>query len=474
MTAPSAASASAVALSFSPLNATTPIFSLPDEILLDIFEMAGAEDACALLCLSRTAKRFNDLLQASITPWRAAYLARYNYPKPLPYPPTPWWCVELKERMFTERTMRDSNPDVTFTGALCDVLMGLMRDVSVRAVDEVVMREAEVGDVQVAIANILHPPYNPRLSNGDRCFEALLHSPAFLHLYRHCAAQPLCNRYNNRPVSNGRTWRPHPRSVVFNQALCRLHLLRVDAKADRGWLRVMVYCRQWMWPETPFRRDGTVAWSQVDAIGTLMYLNILDLVKNGQNEWRSALRPLAGIHQIRGVASPNPVDWAGVAGVWHGAYAFMHYPDWVTLNEPDMSGLTPAHLRYYEENVGDMVEMVTQVVSSEADIQAHAPAGMTPRSLATALPSSDRLPPIYFVGCAGGGVTAEMDAFMYGVVRLTPDDCVRWSFVIHYEGHDQWLMNGVQIGGVGSARGWCGFWEEEQGIAHGPVWYWKA
>ncbi len=128
----------------------------------------------------------------------------------------------------------------------------------------------------------------------------------------------------------------------------------------------------------------------------------------------------------------------------------------MTLNDPGLSGLTPFNLGTYHENVGDMVVMVAETVASEAEIHARKPQGATLLSLHTTLPTSDRLPPLYFTGAPGGGVTTETDAFMYGVVRLTPDEQVRWTLVIHYEGRDQWLMSGVQIGGIGSERGWCG------------------
>lgn len=132
------------------------------------------------------------------------------------------------------------------------------------------------------------------------------------------------------------------------------------------------------------------------------------------------------------------------------------YPDWVTLNHPRFSDLTPFDIGTYRESVGDMVVMVAEPVASEAAIHARAPLGATLLSLDTDLPTSNRLPPLYFVCGPGGGAAAETNAFMYGVVRLTPDEQARWTLVIHYDGRAQWIMSGVQVGGIGSARGWCG------------------
>lgn len=45
-----------------------------------------------------------------------------------------------------------------------------------------------------------------------------------------------------------------------------------------------------------------------------------------------------------------------------------------------------------------------------------------------------------------------------GMVQLTADDPpeVRWTLVIRYAGEDRWRLEGVQVGGRGSKRGFFG------------------
>lgn len=130
-------------------------------------------------------------------------------------------------------------------------------------------------------------------------------------------------------------------------------------------------------------------------------------------------------------------------------------------------GLTPFDLASYEEAAGEIVVTRFTAVSSESELAAvHADAighGTALSSLSTALPTSDLLPPVYFYGTASlkrdAPPTALAEgAFMYGVVRLTSDwpPQVRWTLVIRYYGADKWRMQGVQVGGVASQRGWCG------------------
>lgn len=135
------------------------------------------------------------------------------------------------------------------------------------------------------------------------------------------------------------------------------------------------------------------------------------------------------------------------------------------LNDANLMGLTPFNLSDYQEAVGDCVVMRFTPVPSEEDIHvAYAEALHDGTSLTSlSLPTNDTLPPLYFYGAASikrdsPPTALGASAFMYGVVRLTTDSPpqVRWSLTIRYDGSDKWRMQGVQVGGVGSVRGWVG------------------
>lgn len=63
-----------------------------------------------------------------------------------------------------------------------------------------------------------------------------------------------------------------------------------------------------------------------------------------------------------------------------------------------------------------------------------------------------------------------------GSVHLTPEGEVRWTTFSIFEGEERWRSEGIQIGGIRSARGVWGHWFEkdylEEGPA-GPTAFWK-
>lgn len=191
--------------------------------------------------------------------------------------------------------------------------------------------------------------------------ELALRSPAFIHIYNNhsnASVKPLL-----RPL-RGQPGNPNRRSQreVLNPNLMRLHVLlppdfdnenAVDRQM-RGWLRELVYTGNNYGEDNdwgPFKPDGTVAWSLVDAIGSVMsgsYYegkqldkadgevvgNSKDVLAMGEDAWRMALRPLSyGLDAVRGRGfrdlkppelEPGQVwDWAGVEGEWCGSYAFL-------------------------------------------------------------------------------------------------------------------------------------------------------
>lgn len=144
--------------------------------------------------------------------------------------------------------------------------------------------------------------------------------------------------------------------------------------------------------------------------------------------------------------------------------------------------LAPLNLTTYPEAVGDPMNLRIEVSTGPeaADLayselrrrggvgggRAERRAWMLPR-LATPLPTSDLLPSLYFHGTSWRQTSAQAalegaSSFVRGVIRLTPDNPpeVRWTIMIRYNDEDRWRLEGVQVGGRGSRRGFFGVSED--------------
>ena len=56
-----------------------------------------------------------------------------------------------------------------------------------------------------------------------------------------------------------------------------------------------------------------------------------------------------------------------------------------------------------------------------------------------------------------------------GMVRTTKEGVVRWTSFSIYHGEERWRSEGVQIGGIRSARGILGTWFDKDYDPHGPA-----
>lgn len=79
-------------------------------------------------------------------------------------------------------------------------------------------------------------------------------------------------------------------------------------------------------------------------------------------------------------------------------------------------------------------------------------------------------PPLYFEGSFSNTFAASqmLDRSIRGSVRLNFEGAVCWSFIIRYGGEDQWMMQGVQVGGIKSRYGILGAWSSSDHDVGGP------
>jgi hypothetical protein len=70
-------------------------------------------------------------------------------------------------------------------------------------------------------------------------------------------------------------------------------------------------------------------------------------------------------------------------------------------------------------------------------------------------------PVVHFEGFSrslDGSWDENADSDLRGTVRMTPEGEVRWTSVSIFDGEERWKSEGVQLGGVRSARGVVGNW----------------
>ncbi|KAH6635554.1 hypothetical protein B0J18DRAFT_419107 [Chaetomium sp. MPI-SDFR-AT-0129] len=80
-------------------------------------------------------------------------------------------------------------------------------------------------------------------------------------------------------------------------------------------------------------------------------------------------------------------------------------------------------------------------------------------------------PVTYFTGFSralDGTWDDNADATICGTVRMTPEGEVRWTSYSVFLGEERWKSEGVQVGGVKSARGVVGTWFDKDFNAQGP------
>ncbi|KAL0577416.1 hypothetical protein V5O48_004582 [Marasmius crinis-equi] len=206
-------------------------------------------------------------------------------------------------------------------------------------------------------------------------------------------------------------------------------------------------------------------------------------------------------------------DWAGAEGKWMRAVAWMDYRDLLFHNVRTLQTTNPitAGARLSEDlqetiRVFPMHIKVTGYSRVPPPKSLDAPPSPTP---STSKPPSDRkgkgkakateadtethevehapydplvyaLPVIHITGeYRGSDVDEHAQRRCRGTVRMIGDRAVRWNLItsdVSTPEHDEWVMEGVQVGGIGSKIGVVGMWtgaEHERGDPIGPSWAWK-
>ncbi|KAK1699755.1 F-box domain-containing protein [Colletotrichum godetiae] len=245
-----------------------------------------------------------------------------------------------------------------------------------------------------------------------------------------------------RPIFNfGRT----RSSRVYPYAACRVYDMRQ-------------YTTRTKWG--PFRDDdsGRVDWEKMEAIMIVLGSNIKSqrlTAKVFSNLWE---KPFAGSWSGsyvpspgRGIRDSDLEDPYGVAGTWLRVVCFIDYNDFFHYNFPVGEAVPPVEVQRPPLDVGEATRIILMKMHV-VDVQ---PPGEE---------DGKELPVVHFHGLSRSvddswddNAHSQLRAIK-GTVRMTKEGEVRWTTFSVFNGHARWRSEGIQIGGVGSARGVMGHW----------------
>ncbi|KAM4057001.1 F-box-like domain-containing protein [Hirsutella rhossiliensis] len=224
----------------------------------------------------------------------------------------------------------------------------------------------------------------------------------------------------------------------------------------------------------PFMNDATgrVDWEKVEAILVVLgqNLNQRRVTKLFGDVWDC---PFSGSWPKSYIPSPtvelSPLEASdpyGVTGTWYRAICYLDYNDFFKYNFPVGVDI-PDDAPRPPLSVGEEMRLII----------------MRARVTAIQSPGPDdgqELPVVHFTGVSrplDGSWDDNANSDLRGTVRLTKEGEVRWTTISVFQGEERWRSEGIQIGGLRSARGVVGHWFDKDYDAQGPVGptaFWKA
>lgn len=259
----------------------------------------------------------------------------------------------------------------------------------------------------------------------------------------------------------------HDTAEIYPYARSRVYDLRQHTEDGTFW--------------GPYLDDGlqTVDWEKLEAIMIIVDYNLRrsievhrqyeDLLELQEHPWVGA-SPHSFISPTRSVpiepALPlEAQDPYNVTGTWMRIVCFLDYTELYDFNfGGDQPEVDQPRRPIDTEEATRVITMKIQVTKIEA-------------------PGEDdgqQLPVVHFQGKSASvwpSWDPSANSKIKGTVRLTPQGEVRWTTFSVFRGEERWKSEGIQIGGVRSARGVLGFWFDKDLDEHGPAGptaFWKS
>ncbi|KAL8933999.1 MAG: hypothetical protein Q9211_005463 [Gyalolechia sp. 1 TL-2023] len=234
----------------------------------------------------------------------------------------------------------------------------------------------------------------------------------------------------------------------------------------------------------PFHRDGSekIDWEKIECLMMILSYNIhyfadrysahgLALVPPWDEPFTGATpysinlppwRPEIGRPPTVPIELRDPYN---VTGVWMRVVCFLDYRELFTFNFSENQPL-PSQSR----PPIDVEEAIRFIV-----VKLHATSIEQPGE-----DDGQALPIVHFKGISSSAlppVDPNANSKIRGTVKLTPQGDVRWTTLSVFHGEERWRSEGIQIGGVQSARGIIGFWFDKDFDPYGPAGptaFWKV
>ncbi|KAI5362965.1 putative F-box domain-containing protein [Septoria linicola] len=305
----------------------------------------------------------------------------------------------------------------------------------------------------------------------------------------------------------------HPRAgLVLAPSLCTRS--QVNARSTHQFARSKVYDLREYTESTlwgPFMNDGShrVDWEKVEAVMIVLGYNLRRFTDRSDGRF-----PLIWKHPFVGatpgsyktpprIAPVEPMDFDedagvirdlalgldamdpyGVTGFWMRVVCFMDWNDLYAFNFSE---------RIPEDQLREPIdtEEAIRLIRIKLQVTRIDQPGENKRSSES--PSSDddetgdeddeddedwsnfegeRLPVVHFRGTSRS-LHASWDpnanSKIRGTVRQTPEGEIRWTTFSIFHGEERWRSEGIQVGGLRSARGVLGNWFDKDYDMHGPA-----
>ncbi|KXT01791.1 hypothetical protein AC578_1982 [Pseudocercospora eumusae] len=297
---------------------------------------------------------------------------------------------------------------------------------------------------------------------------------SFFTILRRHADRPLTSTVCTRSHSAGRVTHTYARSKVYD---------------------LREYTDATLWG--PFMKDGSqkVDWEKVEAIMVVLGFNLRKFTDRSDGRFPMVWRdPWVGAtpgsyksapkiggppthledgdNKIRELAlSLDAMDPYGVTGSWMRVVCFLDYNDLYAFNFSERIPDSQLREPIDTEEAIRLIRIKLQVTRIE-------PPGSRNDDDETeddgdwSKFQGERLPVVHFRGTSRS-LHASWDpnanSRIRGSVRQTPEGEIRWTTFSIFHGEERWRSEGIQVGGLKSARGVLGNWFDKDYDMHGPA-----
>ncbi|KAK3072109.1 hypothetical protein LTR53_007417 [Teratosphaeriaceae sp. CCFEE 6253] len=251
----------------------------------------------------------------------------------------------------------------------------------------------------------------------------------------------------------------------------------------------------------PFMADGSqrVDWEKVEAVMIVLGFNLNKFTERSDGRWPKVWNkpfmgaspnsylshpPLAApskeedeepdsMHKIRELAlALDAQDPYGVTGTWMRVVCFLDYNDLYAFNFtnslPDTDRWDPIDT----EEAIRLIKIKLQVTKIEPPGSGDEGEEEDDDGMDWSRFRGERLPVVHFRGNSRS-LHASWDpnanSKIRGTVRQTPEGEIRWTTFSIFHGEERWRSEGIQVGGLRSARGVLGNWFDKDYDIHGPA-----